>query len=109
MEEFKRSHHVTWNDDTLWCGLDDNMYQQVPAAATACSLVQYIEYVLWLSGSSLTVDEVAGDNTTTQQQSSFLLSRLQPVMIAIPESRPKMAATSEPLPKMVPCLYPWVF
>ncbi|ROL43111.1 hypothetical protein DPX16_14823 [Anabarilius grahami] len=99
------SHLVSWNDDTLktvfWCGLDDHLYQQVPVAATTCSQVQYVEYVLWLSGSSLTVGEVEEDITTTPPQSPLPSQNSCPKMAAaIPEPSPKMAASQESCFKM---------
>ncbi len=42
----------------FWGGLDDHLYQQMPASDTIFSLERYIEYALWLSGSSFTVEEV---------------------------------------------------
>ncbi len=64
VEEFLNvSYRVPWKESTLktifWGGLDGHIYQQMPASYIACSLECYIEYALWLSGSSFTVEEVA--------------------------------------------------
>lgn len=71
MEDFlELSHQVAWSNDTIktefWSGLDDPLFKLVPATATTCSLRLYVDYVLWLSGSSLIVGEVAEDTITTQ-------------------------------------------
>ncbi|ROK35614.1 hypothetical protein DPX16_17357 [Anabarilius grahami] len=68
------SNLVPWNDSSMkimfWCGLDDHLYNLIPATATTCSLESHIDYVLWLYGSSLT------DNTVEEDASSTLsLSR----------------------------------
>ncbi len=64
VEEFLNiSKRVPWKERTLkiifWGGLDDHIYQQMPASATICSMERYIDYALCLSGSSFTVGEVA--------------------------------------------------
>ncbi len=57
------SYKVLWKERTLktifWGELAVHIYQQMPASDTICSLERYIEYALWLSGSSFTVGEVA--------------------------------------------------
>jgi len=64
-EFFDLVYLVAWNDGALntlfWTGLEDALFRQVPATATTCSLARYIDYVLWLSGSSITVSEVDED------------------------------------------------
>ncbi|ROJ25275.1 hypothetical protein DPX16_20088 [Anabarilius grahami] len=103
-ELLELSHMVTWDDDTLktifWCGLDDQLYQQSPTPSTTYSLAHFIDYVLWLSGSSLTVSEVDGDTTTTQPQSPLSIPESPPKVAALPESRPVMAALAESHPIM---------
>jgi len=58
-EFLELSNLVPWNDGTMkimfWRGLNDHLYQQIPASATTCSLESYSDYVLWLSYSSLNV------------------------------------------------------
>lgn len=78
VEEFiKLSHLVSWSNGTLntlfWLGLSDHLLNQVHATYTTCSLTQYIDHVLWLGGSSLTVGEVDETTITTPVQicSSF--------------------------------------
>ncbi len=66
VEEFLNvSYRAPWKESTLktifWGGLDDHIYQQMPASDITCSQERYIEYALWLSGSSFTVVEVADD------------------------------------------------
>ncbi len=70
MEEFIRlSHLVPWSDDVLktlfWLGFDDNLVGQVPAPAISCSLAPYIDCVMLLCGSSLTMGEVDKTPITT--------------------------------------------
>ncbi len=60
VEEFSQvSYRVPWKESTLktifWGGLDGHIYQQMPASDIACFSGCYIEYALWLSGSSFTV------------------------------------------------------
>lgn len=48
LKEFLRlSHLVTWSDDMLktcfWSGLDDNLFQLLPAGATTSMLAQYMD------------------------------------------------------------------
>ncbi|XDV21728.1 hypothetical protein PO909_026755 [Leuciscus waleckii] len=56
------SNGVSWIDEVLkivfWGGLDDSLYQQAPAASIPGTFVQYLDHVLWLSGSNFTVGEV---------------------------------------------------
>lgn len=68
------THLVPWNDATMktvvWSGMDFgilewNLLLQVPVGAATCTLVQYLGYVLWLSGLSLTVGEVDEDAIST--------------------------------------------
>ncbi len=70
VEEFLNvSYRAPWKESTLktifWGGLDDHIYQQMPASDITCSQERYIEYALWLSGSSFTVVEVADDPVDT--------------------------------------------
>ncbi len=57
------SYRAPWKESTLrtiFLGeLDDHIYQQMPASDITCSLECYIEYALWLSGSSFTFGEFA--------------------------------------------------
>lgn len=66
------SHLVPWKDDTLkvclWSELDDYYLQLMPVVETTCNLAQYIEYALWLSRSSLTVNQVKEDSMTDLPQ-----------------------------------------
>ncbi len=64
VEEFLSvSYRAPWKKSTLKTiflgGLDEHIYQQMPASDITCSLERYIECALWLSGSSFTVGEVA--------------------------------------------------
>ncbi|ROL55620.1 hypothetical protein DPX16_23637 [Anabarilius grahami] len=50
VEEFlELSYLRAWNEETLksvfWYGLEDHLYQQVPAATIPCSLAQYIDFM----------------------------------------------------------------
>jgi len=63
VEEFLQlTHQVDWNDDSLkivfWSGLSNHLFLLAPPATTTGSLAQYIDLVLILVGSSLTVEEV---------------------------------------------------
>ncbi len=56
VEEFLAlAEGVTWREETqktiFWGGLDDHLYQLMPASDSTCSLGRYMEYALWLSGS----------------------------------------------------------
>ncbi len=58
VEEFLNvSYRAPWKESTLKTiflgGLDDYIYQQMPASDITCSLERYIEYALWLSGSTV--------------------------------------------------------
>ncbi len=86
MEEFPLSaglsHFVPWSDvlKTLFClGLDDNLVGQVPAPAISCSLAQYIDYVMLLCGTSLTVGEVDETPITTLSRATLFMSVLESV------------------------------
>ncbi len=64
IEEFLNvSYRAPWKESALKTiflgGLDDHIYQQMPASDITCSLERYIEYALWLSCSSFIVGEVA--------------------------------------------------
>lgn len=52
----------------FWSGLDDQLFQLLPAGATTYTLAQYIDYALWLSGSPFTVGEMKEEDSTTQPQ-----------------------------------------
>ncbi len=87
VEEFiGLSHLVPWSDDVLktlfWLGLDDSLVGQVPAPAIACSLTQYIDYVMLLYGSSLTVGEVDETPITSLSIATPFMSVLE----SVPES-----------------------
>ncbi len=56
VEEFLAlAEGVTWREETqktiFWGGLDDHLYQLMPASDSTCSLGSYMGYALWLSGS----------------------------------------------------------
>ncbi len=65
VEEFiGLSHLVPWSDvlkTLFWLGLDDNLVGQVPTAVMSGSLAQYVDCVMLLCSSSLTVGEVDED------------------------------------------------
>ncbi len=56
------SYRAPWKESTLKTiflgGLDEHIYQQMPASDITCSLERYIECALWLIGPSFTVGEV---------------------------------------------------
>ncbi len=64
-EKIQRPPFIVWTtldgapSCTVTGGLEDHIYQQMPASDITCSLERYIEYALWLSGSSFTVGKVA--------------------------------------------------
>lgn len=68
-EEFFE-HLVSWSNDNLktifWSGLDDPLFQQLPAGTTTFTLEWYFEFALWLSGSSLNTSNVSNNISTTQ-------------------------------------------
>ncbi|KAK9977272.1 hypothetical protein ABG768_019093 [Culter alburnus] len=95
VEEFlELSYLRAWNEATLknifWIGLDDYLYQQVPAGTIPSSLAQYLDYVLWLSGSSLTVCEV--DNTTATQP-----QLPSSIPVSSPQSRATLSCVPSPM------------
>ncbi len=97
VEEFLQlANQVPWNDGTLkvvfWTGLNDHLYLLAPAATTPGSLAQYIEYVLLLAGSPLTVGAIDEDDKVAPVPKSTPVEG-----ISIPKSKSEMTVT-----KMVP-------
>ncbi len=93
VEEFLQlANQVPWNDGTLkvvfWTGLNDHLYLLAPAATTPGSLAQYIEYVLLLAGSPLTVGAIDEDDKGAP------VPKTTPVEgISIPKSQSEMTVT----------------
>lgn len=74
MEQFlELSHHMPWNDGMLkvcfWSGLDNPISHLMPMEETSCTLTQYMDYALWLSGSSYTVGDAEGPNPASPEPS----------------------------------------
>lgn len=64
VEEFiQYCHLVTWNDQSLidlfWIGLDHHLAQLIPPDNPTLTQRQYLDWVLWICGSSLTVEEIS--------------------------------------------------
>lgn len=66
-------HLVTWNGqvlmDLFWVGLDLHLVPLIPPGNPTLTLRLYLDWVLWLSGSSLTVAKVVEDAISTQSLS----------------------------------------
>ncbi len=93
VEEFLQlANQVPWNDGTLkvvfWTGLNDHLYLLAPAATTPGSLAQYIDYVLLLAGSPLTVGAIDEDDKVAPVPKSTPVEG-----ISIPKSKSEMTVT----------------
>lgn len=94
------SHEVYWADDVLktvfWYGLDYHLHQQAPAAVIPGTFAQYLDHVLWLSGSTLTVGE-ADDDIGAQPQTPVSFVATSTGFVPVPSSSVPICS-SEPAP-----------
>lgn len=84
IEEFlELVNQIPWTDAALkaifWSGLDDPLFRKIPAATTTCYLKRYSDNILWLCGSSYTVEEAVSDSPS--------------VLVSACESSPVMTPT----------------
>lgn len=95
MDEFlKLRHLVSWSDNCFWSGMDNQLFQMLPAGATTYTLAQYIDHALWLSGSSFTFGEMEEEDSATQPLPTQPISIIQSLVILVPVTPP----ASEVLP-----------
>ena len=81
----------------FWLGLDNHLYQQAPAAAFPGTFASYLDHVLWLSGSALTVGEAEDDITTQPHTPAILIhSPAEPALHASPAEPVLHARSAEP-------------
>ncbi|XDV36810.1 hypothetical protein PO909_006531 [Leuciscus waleckii] len=93
-------HEVNWADDVLktvfWYGLDDHLHQQALAAVIPGTFTQYLDHVLWLSGSTFTVGE-ADDDIGAQPQTPASFVATSTGSVPVPSSSVPVRS-SEPAP-----------
>ncbi|KAL0176455.1 hypothetical protein M9458_028785, partial [Cirrhinus mrigala] len=109
VEEFINTcHHASCDDICLkggfWCGLDDNIRFVLPRGDVHWTLNDYINFTLWVNGSTLTADEADVDYNINVQP--HLADVLQPEpepsqpSPRFAEHEPKPSADGEPEPNM---------
>ncbi|ROJ29139.1 hypothetical protein DPX16_13583 [Anabarilius grahami] len=71
MEYLNICHQVTCDDVTLmegfWCGLDKDIRFLMPKGETCWSLEDYINFALWMDGSSFTIGKAGEKNIAIVQ------------------------------------------
>lgn len=95
MEEFiSVSHHTTCDNLTLMekfrSGLDDEIWMVMPKGDSCWTLGEYINFALWVNGSSFTVDKVEADFVPSVQSHYTSLTT--------PAPEPKPTVDKEPEP-----------
>lgn len=82
----------------FWIGLDDEM----PRGNSCWTLVEYINFALWVSGSSFTLGEVKEDPAASVQYHSLFVTTPEPDPVTTPtadtESEPTAERETQPLP-----------
>ncbi|ROL44224.1 hypothetical protein DPX16_4293 [Anabarilius grahami] len=72
-EEFLELYHeVRWDNGALkylyWNGMDDILGQMLLMKEGCCPLIDFIDYIFWMCGSSFTVGVIEEDNINSPSQ-----------------------------------------
>ncbi|KAL0150393.1 hypothetical protein M9458_054210, partial [Cirrhinus mrigala] len=109
VEEFLNACHLASCDDVclmegFWCGLDDDIRFVMPREDPLWTLKDYINFTLWVGGSTLTVDEAdavgdiniqphLADPEPSQPSPQFAEHEPEPTV----DGEPEPSVTDEPL------------